>query len=62
MGGISERHKEIRRRRQRRKKYKVFKRRLTKAASSEKTVIAGKIRKISVGGEVVIENLGLQEH
>ncbi len=62
MGGISERHKEIQRRRQRRKKYGVLKRRLVKAGASEKSIIAAKIRRMSIGGEVVIQNLGLQEH
>lgn len=62
MGGINERHKEIRRRRTRRKKYNLLKRRVVKAGASEKTLIAAKVRKMSVGGEVVVENLGLQEH
>lgn len=60
MGGINERHKEIRRRRHRRKKYGLLKRRVTKASSSEKEVLAGKLRKLSVGAEVVITNLGLE--
>ena len=39
MGGIIERHKELRQRRHRKKKLKVFKRRLAKATASEKTCI-----------------------
>lgn len=62
MGGIHERHKEIRRRRSRRKKYALLKRRAVKASGSEKAVIAAKLRKMSVGGDVVVENLGLNEH
>ena len=61
MGGIQERHKEIRRRRHRRKKLGIIKRKLVKASSSEKTVIVAKLRKLSVGGEQLIENLGLGE-
>jgi hypothetical protein len=61
MGGIVQRQRELRRRRHRKKKLKVFKRRLVKATASEKAVIAGKIRKLSPGGEVIVANLGLEE-
>ena len=61
MGGIVERQKEIRRRRTRRKKYKLLKRRLTKASVSEKVLIAAKIRKMGIGAEAVIANFGLAE-
>lgn len=61
MGGINERHKEISRRRHRRKKMRVLRRKLQKASSSEKLVIAGKIRKMTTGAEIVIANLGLEE-
>lgn len=60
MGGISERHKEIRRRRKRRKKYDLIKRKVAKSSASEKTVIAAKIRKMTTGADVVIEALGLE--
>jgi hypothetical protein len=61
MGGIIERHKELRKRRHRKKKLKVFKRRLAKATPSEKAHIAAKIRRLTPGGEKVIENLKLEE-
>ncbi len=60
MGGINERHKEIRRRRKRRKKYDLIKRKVAKASSSEKAVFATKLRKMSTGCEVVIAALGLE--
>ena len=60
MGGISDRKQEIKRRRHRRKKVEHFKRRLKKATTSEKGVIAEKLRKMTPGAEQVIEHLGLQ--
>lgn len=59
MGGISDRHQEIKRRRQRRKKINVYKRKLQGANASEKATIVDKIRKMTPGAEVIIENLGL---
>lgn len=59
MGGISERHKEIKRRRHRRKKLVVFSRKLQKATASEKQVIAEKLRNMTPGAETIIENLKL---
>jgi hypothetical protein len=61
MGGRIQRHRELRARRHRKKKLKVFKRRLAKANASEKAVIAGKIRRLSPGAEVIVANLGLEE-
>jgi hypothetical protein len=61
VGGIIERHKELRRRRKRKQKLKVFKRKLEKATPSEKTVIAGKIRNMTPGAEQIIANWGLEE-
>lgn len=61
MGGISDRHQEIHRRRHRRKKLDVFKRKLTKATASEKLVIIEKIRKLTPGCEQMIANLGLDK-
>ena len=61
MGGISDRHQEIKRRRRRKKKLVIFKRRLKKATVSERSVIADKIRKMTPGCEVIIENLSLEE-
>jgi hypothetical protein len=59
VGGISERMKEVKRRRHRREKLKKFQTRLKKATTSEKAMIAEKIRRLSPGAEQVIENLGL---
>lgn len=61
MGGIIERHKELRRRRKRKQKMKVLRRKATKATPTEKAVIAGKIRKMTPGAEVIIANLALEE-
>ena len=61
MGGIIERHKELRRRRKRKQKMKVLKRKVAKATPSEKAVSAGKIRHMTPGAEVIIRNLGLEE-
>jgi hypothetical protein len=57
----SERKREIRRRRHRKKKIDHFKQRLEKATVSEKAHIATKIRRLTPGGEVIISNLGLEE-
>lgn len=59
MGGISERAKEIKRRRHRRKKLTVFNRKLKKATTSEKQVIAEKLRNMTPGAETIIMNLNL---
>ena len=59
--GCSERRKEIKRRRHRRKKIEHYKKRVTKATVSEKTVIAQKIRSITPGAEKLIETLDLEE-
>jgi hypothetical protein len=61
MGGIIQRHRELRQRRHRKKKLKVLKRRAVKATPSEKAHIAAKIRRLSPGGEVIVANLGLEE-
>lgn len=61
MGGIHERQQELRRRRKRRQKYAQLKRRVAKASNSEKAVIVTKIRKMTPGCEVVLQNLGLVE-
>lgn len=57
----SERRKEIKRRRHRRKKIDQLKRRAEKATVSEKAVIAQKIRELSPGGDEIVEKLGLEE-
>ena len=61
MGGISDRHQEIKRRRHRRKKLAKFEKRLKKATVSEKAMIADKIRRLTPGGEVVIANFKLED-
>jgi hypothetical protein len=61
VGGISDRKQEIKRRRQRRAKIDRFKRKLKKATTSEKLVMAEKIRKMTPGAEIIIENLALEE-
>ena len=61
MGGISERHKEIKRRRHRRKKLQHLSKRLKKATISEKTVIVNKLRNLTPGAEVIIDAWQLRE-
>ena len=61
MGGISERGKEIKRRRHRRKKLAHLAKRLKKATVSEKGMIAAKIRNLTPGAEVVIDHWQLRE-
>lgn len=61
MGGISERHKEIKRRRHRRKKLEHFSKKLKKASFSEKSVIVEKLRNLTPGAETIIENWGLNQ-
>ena len=56
---ISERKKEIRRRRKRREKLTHLKKRLPKATKSEQVEIARKVREMTPGAEVVIVNWGL---
>jgi uncharacterized protein DUF6800 len=61
VGGISDRHQEIKRRRKRRQKLVQYKKRLKKATVSERGVIADKIRKMTPGAETIIETWGLKE-
>jgi hypothetical protein len=58
---LSERKQELKRRRHRQKKYKVFSRKLAKATVSEKSVIAEKLRKLTPGCEVLIEAWDLEK-
>jgi hypothetical protein len=58
---ISERKKELKQRRHRRKKMESFSRRLKKANASEKAVLAGKIRRLTPGCEEIIARWGLEE-
>ena len=56
---ISERKKEIRRRRKRGEKLTKLKKRLGKATKSEQVEMARKIRDMTPGAEVVIASWGL---
>ena len=59
--GLSERHKELRRRRHRRNKINKLKKRASNANTSEKAVIADKIRRLTPGSEPIINDLALEE-
>lgn len=61
MGGISDRKQEIKRRRRQKKKMVIIKRKLKKATSSEKLVLADKVRRMTTGAEFVLANLGLDD-
>jgi hypothetical protein len=56
-----ERRRELRRRRHRKEKLDHFKARLKKASASEKAVIAGKLRKMTPGAEVIIATYKLEK-
>jgi hypothetical protein len=58
---ISERGKEIKRRRHRRKKLTHWAKRLEKATVSERAAIAEKLRNLTPGSEVLIERWNLQQ-
>ena len=58
---LSERKKEIKRRRHRRKKLSHWAKKLEKATVSEKTTIADKIRNLTPGSEKIIENWELNK-
>ena len=57
----SERQKEIKRRRKRRAKLKVFRTKAAKASVSEKGEIARKLREMTPGAEGLIAELALEE-
>ncbi len=61
MGGISNRMKEIKRRRHRKHKVAKFALKLKKATQSERLVIATKLRKMTAGAEVLIARMGLDD-
>ena len=61
MGGISNRMKEIKRRRHRKQKVAKFALKLKKATQSERLVIANKLRKMTAGAEVLIARMALDE-
>ena len=58
---ISERKKELKRRRHRQKKFDIFARKLVKATVSERGVIADKIRSLTPGCEEVIVRWDLEK-
>ena len=58
---ISERMKEIKRRRHRRKKVALFEKRLEKATVSEKAAMAEKLRVLTPGGEEIIDRWELEK-
>ena len=60
MGGISERGKELKRRRHRRKKLAIFARKLKTANASERQAIAEKIRNLTPGAAVIIRIWNLE--
>jgi hypothetical protein len=57
----NERHRELARRRTRRKKLALIKKRAEKASASEKQVLAAKIRRLTPGAEQLIEAYGLSK-
>ncbi len=57
----SERKRELRRRRHRKKKVSILVRKLEKATVSEKTIIADKLRALSPGGETIVARLELDK-
>ena len=57
----SERNRELRRRRHRRKKVAVFARKLQNATVSERATIADKLRSLTPGGDVIIEHWELEK-
>lgn len=59
--GCSERQKEIKRRRKRRKQVAAIEARSKKASSSEKEVLARKLRSLTPGAEELIERFGLEK-
>lgn len=59
--GCSERQKEIKRRRHRKKKLTHYKKRIAKASVSEKAEIANKLRELTPGANDIISALSLEE-
>ncbi len=57
----SERRREIKRRRHRRKKVAQFARKLPKATVSERATIAEKLRNLTPGGQVIVDTWELEK-
>ncbi len=61
MGGISNRMKEVKRRRHRKQKLAKFQTKLKKATTSEKLSMAEKLRKMTSGCDDLIARMGLED-
>jgi len=61
MGGISNRMKEVKRRRHRRQKLAKLQTKLKKATTSEKLAMAEKLRRLTPGCETLIARMGLED-
>ncbi|MFM7205691.1 MAG: DUF6800 family protein [Planctomycetaceae bacterium] len=61
MGGISNRMKEVKRRRHRKQKIAAMSTKLKKATTSEKLAMAEKLRKMTTGCDVLIARMGLED-
>ena len=61
MGGISNRMKEVKRRRHRKQKLVKMQAKLKKATTSEKLVMAEKLRRMTTGADVLIARMGLED-
>ena len=59
--GCSERRKEIKRRRKRREKIKMFRTKVKKASVSDKAAIATKLREMTPGAAALIDELELEQ-
>jgi len=57
----SERRKEIKRRRHRRKKIGQFAKKLETATVSERAIIADKLRELTPGGQVIVDDWELEK-
>ena len=57
----SERKRELRRRRHRKKKMTILARKLQKATVSERAVIADKLRNLTPGGETIVASWELEK-
>ena len=58
---LSERKKEIKRRRHRRRKLERWKAKLPNATPAERAAIAERVRKLTPGGEQIVEKWGIQD-
>jgi hypothetical protein len=61
MGGISNRMKEVKRRRHRKQKLAKMQTKLKKATTSEKLAMADKLRRMTTGCDVLISRMGLED-